>query len=86
MNTATRKNDLSPRAVKVWFEEDFICLQLTDGREVKTPIVFYPRLLQATPEQRNAFTMSGGGKGLHWEEIDEDLTVEGIAHGRIAVF
>jgi hypothetical protein len=68
-------------AVRVWFAEDSIWLRLDDGRQVGVPLAFYPRLLAATPEQRNAFEMSGGGRGLHWEALDEDLSVEGLAQG-----
>ena len=86
MNSSAEKLDQPVTAKQVWFEEDFICVHLSDGREVKTPLAFYPRLLAATEAQRLKFRMSGGGKGLHWDELDEDLTVEGIALGKKAVF
>lgn len=71
-----------PRAKAIWFEEDFIYLRLTDGREVKTPIVFYPTLASATKEQRENFRLFGIGTGLHWPDLDEDLSAEGIVQGR----
>ncbi len=86
MSTAQKKDEPKVRATKVWFEADFICLQLTDGREVKTPLSFYPRLMNATESQRLKFELSNGGYGIHWEEIDEDLSTEGIALGKKAIF
>lgn len=71
-------------ALRVWFEEGFICVELTDGRQVKTPLAIYPRLANATPEQRARFEVSGSGYGIHWPEIDEDLSVRGIVLGRKA--
>ncbi|MCA2960109.1 MAG: DUF2442 domain-containing protein [Silvanigrellales bacterium] len=70
--------------MRVWFEEDLICVDLTDGRQVKTPIALYPRLANATQAQRENFQMTGRGLGLHWPDLDEDLTVKGIALGRKA--
>jgi len=86
MNSTAEKLEEEIRATKVWFEDDFICVELTDGRHVKTPLAFYPRLANATPAQRENFQMSGRGFGLHWPDIDEDLTVRGIALGRKAIF
>jgi hypothetical protein len=74
------------KAKKVWFEEDFICVELFDGRQVKTPIAFYPRLANAPQISREAFQISGGGHGVHWPDLNEDLTVEGIVLGRRARF
>ncbi len=71
-------------ASRVWFEEDLICVDLTDGRQVKTPLAFYPRLANATQAQRENFEVTGRGLGLHWPDLDEDLTVKGIALGRKA--
>jgi hypothetical protein len=71
-------------ALRVWFEDDFICVELTDGRQVKTPIALYPRLANATQAQRENFQMTGRGLGLHWPDLDKDLTVKGIALGRKA--
>ena len=81
---SSASNEPENLAIRVWFEVDFICVELTDGRQVKTPLAFYPRLANATPAQRENFQMSGRGFGIHWPEIDEDLTVQGIALGRKA--
>ena len=70
------------RAVKVWFDEDNIWLGLEDGRQISAPLAFYPRLLNATKEQREDYEIIGPGIGIHWEDIDEDLSVEGIVLGR----
>ena len=70
------------RAVKVWFDEDNIWLSLEDGRQVSAPLAFYPRLLNATKEQREHYEFIGPGIGIHWEDLDEDLSVEGIVLGR----
>lgn len=68
-------------AVKVWCDEDSLWLQLADGRQLAVPLAYYPRLLHATPEQRRAHQLMGGGRSIHWEAIDEDLSVEGLLQG-----
>lgn len=70
------------RAVRVWFDDDNIWLGLEDGRQVSAPLAFYPRLLNATKEQRENYEVIGPGIGIHWEDLDEDLSVEGIVLGR----
>ncbi|MBF0135390.1 MAG: DUF2442 domain-containing protein [Magnetococcales bacterium] len=60
---------------------DTIQVDLMDGRSVMVPLAWFPRLLQATPEQRNKWALCGGGYGIHWEEIDEDLSVAGLLRG-----
>lgn len=52
-----------------------------EGRTLIVPLAWFPRLMHATPEQRAKFRVSGGGFGLHWPDIDEDLSVEGLLHG-----
>ncbi len=68
-------------AVKVWFDADSIWVKLDDGRQLGVPLAYYPRLLGASPEARTKFEMSGGGRGLHWDDLDEDLSVEGLING-----
>ena len=84
MNPSAAQINIEAIASSVSFIEDMICLSLTDGREVKTPLEFYPRLAKATPEQLNNFRLMGGGRGIHWEELDEDLSVDSIVLGRRA--
>ncbi len=54
---------------------------LSDGRQLATPLAYFPRLLHATKAQRVRFEVSGGGTGIHWEELDEDISVEGLVLG-----
>lgn len=86
MSSLARKNDIEEvQAVAVFFTDTQICLQLADGREVRTPIEFYPRLARASMEQRNKFELIGLGSGIHWPDLDEDLSVEGITMGRRSI-
>lgn len=84
MNTLTAQSEVEAVATHVDFVSDMICLSLTDGREIRTPIEFYPRLASATPKQLKNFRLMGGGRGIHWEELDEDLSVDSIVLGRRA--
>lgn len=68
-------------ARKVWTDSGNLWLELTDGRQLSVPLAYFPRLLHATPEQRAQFELSGGGTGIHWEEIDEDISVGGLLFG-----
>ena len=52
-----------------------------DSRQLGVPLAYFPRLLKATPEQRNHYEMSGGGTGLHWDDLDEDISVPGLLAG-----
>ncbi len=61
--------------------DDRLIVDLTDGRELSVPIRWYPRLLKATPAQRANWQLSGAGYGIHWPEIDEDLSVKGLLMG-----
>ena len=69
------------RARDVQVTEDELIVALTDGRTIKVPLVWYPRLLHATNEQRNKWKLLSDGEGIHWPEIDEDLSVEGLLTG-----
>ena len=68
-----------PEPVAVRFDEDSFWVDLEDGRTIGVPLVWFPRLLNATPEQREQVELSRSG--LHWEEIDEDISVEGLLGG-----
>jgi hypothetical protein len=65
-------------AVDVWFDETMLFVRLADGREVATPIAWFPRLKNATTLQRNNWRFIGRGSGIHWEDVDEDLSVAGL--------
>ncbi len=69
------------RAHRVWFDNDNIWILFTDGRQLAVPYAYFPRLQKATPAQREKFQMSGGGLGLHWEELDEDISVPHLLLG-----
>jgi len=64
-----------PKAVDVWFTEDMLYVRLEDAREIGVPLEWFPKLTQATLQQRNNWRMIGGGVGIHWNEIDEDISV-----------
>ena len=68
-------------AQKIWLDDDYLWVSLSDGRQLATPLSYFPRLLNATKEQRNEFEVSGGGRGIHWDELDEDISVEGLILG-----
>ena len=61
--------------------DDILIVDLLDGRTISVPLVWYPRLLSATPEQRANWRVAGGGFGIHWPDVDEDLSTEGLLHG-----
>ena len=69
------------RVADVEITDDEVRVRLMDGRTISAPLAWYPRLLHATEEQRDAWEIAGGGYGIHWEEIDEDLSTEGLLRG-----
>ncbi len=64
------------------FDDNSMWVTLEDGRVVGVPIAWFPRLLKATQEQRMHYEIFGGGTGIHWPEIDEDISVAGLLAGR----
>lgn len=70
-----------PRAVNVMCDDDDLSVALADGRRITVPLAWFPRLPSATPEQRGSWELVGDGQGIHWPQIDEDLTVEGLLRG-----
>ena len=79
MGTLARAAD--ERVVQVTFTDDEMSVRLMDGRTITVPLAWYPRLFNATAEQRNKWQVAGGGYGLHWPEIDEDLSTKGLLRG-----
>ena len=71
-----------PRTEDVEVTEDTLTLDLSDGRTISVPLEWFPRLLNATPRERNNWRLIGRGHGIHWEDIDEDISVEGLLAGR----
>lgn len=64
------------------FDESMMWVSLADGRQIGIPLAYFPRLLRATQEQRSAYVISGGGAGIHWDELDEDISVAGLLSGK----
>jgi hypothetical protein len=69
------------RVSKVSFTSDSLCVSLMDGRVISVPLTWYPKLLHASVEQRNNWKIAGGGYGIHWPDLDEDLSTEGMLRG-----
>jgi hypothetical protein len=72
------------RVADVRFDDERLIVDLVDGRMIAAPLAWYPRLLAATAQQRARWEVSGGGYGIHWPEIDEDLSTEGLLRGAAA--
>jgi hypothetical protein len=71
----------SALAKLVEFDDELMHVYLTDGRVISVPIIWFPSLRNASPEQRAQYEIGGGGHGLHWPELDEDLSVAGLMAG-----
>jgi hypothetical protein len=71
--------DIRVRGVHV--DDECLMVDLMDGRSITVPLAWYPRLLSATSEQREHWETAGGGYGIHWPDIDEDLSTEGLLRG-----
>ena len=69
------------RVKSVHFTDDTLAVDLIDGRTIVVPLVWYPRLLDATVEQRGNWVISGGSFGIHWPDLDEDLSTAGLSRG-----
>jgi hypothetical protein len=67
-------------ATEVHFEADNMSVQLADGRVISVPLEWFPVLRKATAKQRNNWRLIGKGIGIHWEDLDEDISVEGLLH------
>ncbi|QEM83317.2 DUF2442 domain-containing protein [Halomonas binhaiensis] len=70
--------------MSVTVDDKRLIVDLMDGRTIAVPLAWYPRLANATPEQRNNWELAGGGYAIHWPDIDEDLSTEGLLQGRKA--
>ena len=71
-----------PLAQSVAFTDDDLIVSLVDGRKFVVPLVWFPRLASATREQLERYELLGDGEGIHWPELDEDLSVAGLLRGR----
>jgi hypothetical protein len=89
MSTLAKNNRNSARAYvptsalanAVEFDDEMMRVSLTDGRVISVPLIWFPLLVNATPQQRARCEIGGGGRSLHWPEIDEDLSVAGLMAG-----
>jgi len=75
----------SPRGMTVHFSEDSLTVELRDGRVISTPLVWYPRLESASPQERSQWEWIGSGTGIHWPLLDEDLSIAGMLAGSPSV-
>jgi len=71
-----------PCALDVQLSEDTLTVELSDGRRISVPIEWYPRLVYATPRERDHWRLIGRGEGIHWPDLDEDISIEGLLAGR----
>ena len=62
--------------------DDTLSVDLSDGRSISVPIAWFPRLLHSTEQERNNWRLIGKGQGIHWEDIDEDISIEGLLAGK----
>jgi len=79
--SATSVEAAEPLASEVFVSEDELTVHLVDGRKISVPLVWFPRLLHGSREQRDRFELIGEGEGIHWEELDEDISVAGLLRG-----
>ena len=71
-----------PEALNASLTDDTLSVDLSDGRSISVPIAWFPRLLHASEQERSNWRLIGRGQGIHWEDIDEDISIEGLLTGR----
>lgn len=74
-----------PRATVAATTKDVLTVELTDGRTLSVPLVWYPRLLHGTTEERDDWELIGDGEGIHWPALDEDISIQGLLDGRPSI-
>jgi hypothetical protein len=79
MTSSTDRSQTRIQTVR--FTDDTLVVDLVDGRTVSVPLAWYPRLLHASKSERSNWRISAGGYGIHWPDLDEDLSAEGILYG-----
>lgn len=75
--------NLEALAAAVSFDANNMWVELTDGRQLGVPLAYFPRLAKASPAQRKNYLISGGGRGLHWDDLDEDILVPALLAGKV---
>lgn len=81
MNTLTTEIQV-PKVQNVIVTDDTLTVAFTDGRTISIPLAWYPRILHGKPEERNNWRLIGGGEGIHWPDLDEDVSVENLLSGK----
>lgn len=71
-----------PRIKEVTTTEDTLTVNLSDARTISVPLAWFPRLIHSTQKERNNWRLIGKGEGIHWEDIDEDISVEDLLFGK----
>jgi hypothetical protein len=72
----------APLAAEVDVTDDSLTVELRDGRSISVPLAWYPRLLHATPEERHKWQLIARGEGIHWPDLDEDISIASLIAGR----
>ena len=72
---------MNTSALELNFDTSMMWVVLADGRQLGVPLAYFPRLLNASVEQRQRYELSGGGTGIHWDELDEDISLQGLLMG-----
>ena len=81
MSTSTVRMDV-PFAQDVHVTDDTLSMDLTDGRSISVPLAWFPRLVHATAKERSHWRLIGQGEGVHWDDLDEDISVAGLLAGK----
>jgi hypothetical protein len=81
MNTSVPET-AAPTITQVTITDDTLAVDLTDGRSISAPLAWYPRLLHGTPAERNHWRLIGRGGGIHWPDLDEDISAENLLAGQ----
>lgn len=71
-----------PNAIAIKITDETLTVELSDGRTISVPLAWFPRLVHATPQERANWQLIGKGQGIHWEDLDEDIHIEGLLAGR----
>lgn len=74
--------EIEPLAIEVNCTNDNLQIVLADGREISAPLIWFPRLQQANEKSRKNWRLIGGGIGVHWEDVDEDISVESLLRSK----
>lgn len=80
MSTLVTERDVFARSVR--FTDDSLAVLLDDGRTISVPVAWYPRLMHGTNTEGEKYELIGDGEGIHWPDLDEDISVEGLLAGR----